>query len=232
MNVALKEALRTIPKEEIDAESLALRQFKETIGIENVDSEKWLVMPRKYTRISSRFGLPINTNDLAKLTPFAYISKHIWISAHRKQLYRYVFNKYLVDIDPIILLNADIESDPDDDLQANLNDSSNEECNKTFASIGHIECVMSFSKLDKALINVLGFYGTIDCITEEMAKFKAILLLNERDHKFINFRSWCGIVAFAERYLNNLPLSDDPCDEVIYSYCILANIKYNYYYFC
>lgn len=65
MNKALREALRTIPPEQINAESDALRKFKETLKISDIDNEKWLDMPRKYTRKSARFGLPINTMDLA-----------------------------------------------------------------------------------------------------------------------------------------------------------------------
>lgn len=65
MNKALREALRTIPPEQINVESEALRKFKETVKISDIDNEKWLDMPRKFTRKSARFGLPINTMDLA-----------------------------------------------------------------------------------------------------------------------------------------------------------------------
>lgn len=64
MNKALKEALRTIPLDKINYESDALKQFKENLTINDVDNEKWLTMPRKYTRNSARFSLPINTHDL------------------------------------------------------------------------------------------------------------------------------------------------------------------------
>lgn len=70
MNKALQEALRTIPPEQINAESEALRKFKETVRITEVDNEKWLNMPRKYTRNSARFGLPVNTMDLASIYSF------------------------------------------------------------------------------------------------------------------------------------------------------------------
>lgn len=216
MNKALKEALRTIPNGQVDTDSDALRQFKETVGIEAVDNEKWLIMPRKYTRSSARFGLPINSQELAKLTPFAYLSKHIWISAHRKQLYRYVFKKYLAEVKSVEATSIDADIIADESYFAcNLTDTPTEGSNKQFSFCDHIDSVMSFCAIDNALIDVLGYCGPIECISEKIKRIKTILLLDEHEHQYVNFRSWCGIVAFAERYLNMLPLSQDPCDEVI-----------------
>lgn len=67
MNKALKEALSTVP-EGPPYESEALKQIKETVDVQEAEVEKWLILPRKYTRRSARFGLPINTNLLESIS--------------------------------------------------------------------------------------------------------------------------------------------------------------------
>lgn len=196
MNKALKEALRTIPVEKVNNESEALRKFKETMPVTTVDNERWLSMPRKYTRNSVRFTLPINTHDLAVLTPFQYVSRHIWLSNYRKQLCHYVFTKFLPEIteqDAAKAAKTDAVIDPDQRQSA-----------------VESERTISFQDLHAALGDVLGFHGTNDKIDE----IKAILQLSATEHGQLNFRSWCGVVAFSERHLNGLSHEEDPCDEV------------------
>lgn len=215
MNKALKEALRTIPTDQIDAESPALRAFKETIGIDvTVDNEKWLTMPRKYTRSSGRFSLPINTNDLARLTPFTYLSRHVWISNHRKQLYRFVFNKYTCDATatPINVSSQEID-EAADDTRSMLFETPSDDSNKTLPIVEVKECTMSAHSLNDALIDVLGF--PVDAISHTIDEIRDMLDINgELEFAYLTFRNWCGIVAFAERYLNSMPTDVDPCDEV------------------
>lgn len=198
MSKALQEAFRTIPPDKIEYESEALRKFKESIDIKEVDNEKWLKMPRKYARNSARFSLPVNTYDLSTMTPFQYISKHVWISEHRKQHYRFVFKKFLPDLT--------------DEVQ-NKTNQVNMDNNIEIPQVKHEERTISFGDIQSALSDALGFYGTIDKINEILA----ILHINEIDHKVLNFRSWCGLVAFGERYLNKLSHEEDPRDEV--SFC-------------
>lgn len=216
MNKALKEALRTIPNDQIDAESPALRAFKETIGVDGtVDNEKWLTMPRKYTRLSARFSLPINTNDLARLTPFTYLSRHIWISDHRKQLYRFVFNKYRCEAvaQPLNASFHEMDVTTAEDTRSILFETPSDDSNKMMPFVDVKECTMSMLSLNDALIDVLGF--PVDAISSTINEIRDMLDLNgECEFTYLTFRNWCGIVAFAERYLNSMPMDVDPCDEV------------------
>lgn len=131
------------------------------------------------------------------MTPFDYVSKHIWISDYRKQLYRYVFTKFLPEA-----------NEDNNNASAKKRESIIE--NDTKSSGIMKERTIAFSDLHGALKTVLGFHGT----DEKIIEVRTILQLNERDHFAINYRSWCGIVAFAERYLNKTPRSEDRCDEV------------------
>lgn len=207
MNKALQEALHTIPKHQLNSESKALHAFKETFNAESIDNEKWLTMPRKFTRSATRFTLPINTHKLASITPFEYMSKYVWISDHRKQLYRLVFNKYVVECD---------------DVGGNGNDSNDIECetpidnvpSKSFSYCDYNECVIPMKELHRALFDVLGYCGATDRLSEKITEILAKIQLNQLDQSRMNYRSWCGLVAFAERYLNPTDFDEDPCDEV------------------
>lgn len=203
MNKALTEALRFILPEQVEHENSALRQCKESILFPNVDNERWLPMPRKYTRNSTRFTLPIKTGDLTILTPFQYVSQHVWISNHRKQLYQYVFSKFVAET------NAPVNDKLNERL--NVQDTPPSDIDKCgFDFYQNRERVMEYKHLDQALKFALGFHGT----TEKIAKVKEILLLNQDEIVELNFRSWGGVVAFTERYLNELPVEEDPIDEV------------------
>lgn len=131
------------------------------------------------------------------MTPFQYISKHVWISEHRKQHYRFVFKKFL----PEPLEEAQGKSSqPNPDHIADIPPP------KT----NYEERTISFVDVRNALSDALGFYGTPEKINEILD----ILCMNEQDHKVLNFRSWCGVIAFSERYLNKLTHDEDPRDEV------------------
>lgn len=207
MNKALQEALHTIPKHRLCGESEALLAFKDTFSAKSINNGKWLTMPRKFTRCATRFTLPINTQKLSTLTPFEYLSQFVWISDHRKQLYRFVFNKYVVEYD---------------DAVDNDNDSNNVECEtpidnvpkKSVSYCQYIECVMLVKDLRDAFFDVLGYCGTTDHLAEQIVKLTALVQLNSTDSTRINYRSWCGLVAFAERFLNLTSFDEDPCDEV------------------
>lgn len=213
MNKALTEAFRTIPSDQMNCENPALREFKQTIGIEKVDSEKWLEMPRKFTRSATRFRLPTNTQRLSTLASFEYLSQFVWVSNHRKQLYRFVFNKYLCDSS---------EGGLDDGNDGDSIESANTtEKPPSFFELS--QCVMAYSSLDIALNDVLGYCGTVEQMSEHIVKIKEMIFDAETLIILISFRSWCGVVAFAERYLNPLSFEDDPSDEVWYIFRSIFN---------
>lgn len=173
------------------------------------------------------------------MTPIEYVSKHIWISDYRKQLYKYVFLKFLPEIiqssnspsqirttiifpiNNIININRMLKHN---DQHNNIVNDENNDLNTTDA-----ERTIAYDKLDEALKNVLGFHGTIS----KIENVKELLKLNPEQYKKFTFRIWCGIVAFSERYLNDLPFAEDPCDEVniilhkLY-FCLLYYYKISY----
>lgn len=230
MGKALKEAFRTIPPDQINADSQALHQFKQTITLKDLDNEKWITMPRRYTRCSARFTLPINTQDLTNMSPLQYVSKHVWITDYRKQLYRYVFTKFLHedDVNEMTSENNVEEINVESSNRNNVFESSQANTPTDTGSKIHFsylkERLMDFKQIDSALIDVLGFHGTSERINE----IKEILMLDTNPIDMVNFRSWCGIVAFAERFLNTNPISEDPCDEVEIADFESLERKYSY----
>lgn len=218
MNTALKEAFQTIGRDQFNSCSAALQGYKQRFGIENgVNNEKWLVMPRQFLRSAARFSLPINTQKLNTLTVFEYLSQYIWVSDHRKHLYRIVFNKFVIDKSM-----GDAQNDPDsmndddddDDNELDRDTPSHATHDQSVQACVFKECVMLFKDLTNAFTNILGYCGPIEQMTEKVSKIIELTETNENEHAIINFRSWCGLVAFAERYLNDLPFDEDPCDEV------------------
>lgn len=215
MNTALKEALQTIPKDHFNSCSSALQEFKKTFGGENgVNNEKWLVMPRQFLRSAARFSLPINSQKLATLTAFEYLSQYVWISDHRKHLYRFVFNKYVCEAPT----DLDIDNDNGDENELERDIPSHATHEKSIQAYVFNECIIPFNELTKAFTNVLGYCGPIEQMSEKITKIILLTKVNEHDNPTINFRSWCGLVAFAERYLNNLSFEEDPCDEVLFDF--------------
>lgn len=213
MNLALKEALHTIPKDQFDSTSAAILEYKETMGVENSDNnEKWLIMPRQFSRSAARFSIPINTQTLSTMTPYEYLSRYVWISDYRKHLYRYVFNKYVREI----LDHQDDDTENDDDLiEAETPSYATNE--KSIQAYEFKECKMPFKDLTIAFTDVLGYCGPVEQISNKIENIIQLTGVNKIIDLNINFRSWCGLVAFAERYLNDVPFDDDPCDEVEYT---------------
>lgn len=215
MNTALKEALQTIPKDQFNTCSAALHEFKKTFGVENgVNHDKWLVMPRPFLRSAARFSLPINTQKLATISVFDYLSRYVWISDHRKHLYRFVFNKYICDTTGN--QDADNENGNDDKHDLERDTPSRTTNDKSIQAYVINECVMPFKELKNAFRNVFGYCGPTARMADKIQTIIELTETNENDHSMINFRSWCGLVAFAERYLNKLTFEEDPCDEVIF----------------
>ncbi|XP_055316037.1 uncharacterized protein LOC129575885 [Sitodiplosis mosellana] len=216
MNTALKEALQTIPKDQFNTCSAALQEFKQSFGVESgVNNDKWLIMPRKFLRSAARFSLPVNTQKLATLTVFEYLSQYVWISNHRKHLYRFVFNKYVCDVTDDQDIDNDNDNDNEDEDEHELErDTPSRATEKSIQAYVFKECVMPFNELTNGFTNVLGYCGPVEQMAGKIEQIIKLTNVNENDHPFVNFRSWCGLVAFAERFLNNLPFDEDPCDEV------------------
>lgn len=211
MNLALREALHTIPKDQFDTSSAALQEYKESFGVESgSDNEKWLVMPRQFSRSAVRFSIPINTQKLTTMTPFEYLSQYVWISDHRKHLYRYVFNKYVSETDD----QQDNDNENEDDL-IETETPSHATNEISIQAYEFKECLMHLKDLPMAFENVLGYCGPVENVSTKIDDITQLIGLNEINHSTINFRSWCGLVAFAERYLNDVSIDEDPCDEVI-----------------
>lgn len=210
MNLALKEALHTIPKDQFDTSSVALHDYKESFGVKSgSDNEKWLVMPRKFSRSSVRFSIPINTQKLSTMTPFEYLSQYVWISDHRKHLYRYVFNKYLSETTD----QEGDDSENDDDV-IEMETPSHATNEISIQAYEFKECLMQLKDLTVAFENVLGYCGPVENVSTKIDDIIKLIRLNEIYQQNINFRCWCGLVAFAERYLNDVSFDEDPCDEV------------------
>uniref|UniRef100_A0A1B0D8D2 Uncharacterized protein n=1 Tax=Phlebotomus papatasi TaxID=29031 RepID=A0A1B0D8D2_PHLPP len=65
MNTALREAIRSLPFNVDPREPEVVRNVRESLNLPSVNHEKWLTLPRKYTRLVSRFELPIDSTELS-----------------------------------------------------------------------------------------------------------------------------------------------------------------------
>lgn len=91
----LQEVLRTISPEKLGVDSNAVAEMKESLNLVEIDNEKWMNLPRKFSRMSARFELPMDLKELAKITPFGYLSKYVFLESDVKQLYHRIFIKHL-----------------------------------------------------------------------------------------------------------------------------------------
>lgn len=91
----LQEVLRTISPDKLGVDSDAVAEMKETLNMADIDYEKWMHLPRKFSRMSARFELPMDLKELAKITPFDYLSKYVFQESDIKQLYHRIFIKHL-----------------------------------------------------------------------------------------------------------------------------------------
>lgn len=124
------------------------------------------------------------------MSVFDYLSKYVWVSMQRKQLYKKVFLKHLVQEEEPELLEE----------------------NEVAINVEYTERKMSAKDLSGALAEVLEFYGTENNIKE-------ILRIIEIDEtRDFNFRSWCGIVSFGERLALDDVTATDSSDEVRYTF--------------
>ncbi|KAH8351547.1 hypothetical protein KR059_007623 [Drosophila kikkawai] len=183
LNRALREAIKYMPPK-----PKTLPKAPE----EKVPPETTSKMPRKFSKSATRFDVPMDMSMLKTMTPWDYLSKYVWVSQQRKQLYKRVFLKYLSRIE-----------EPESELAV----MGNEE----LPEYKYKERTLVWQSLPQALEDVLEFHGT------EKNVRGTLNMLDYDAHKSgdIDFRAWCGIVSFAERLaLADESGSDDSCDEL------------------
>lgn len=127
-----------------------------------------------------------------------YLSKYVYLKSDKKQLYHRVFEKYLP-------ADKTTRDDNDDNLFG-----ENSSINFNNRRNNHAERFLPIDSLNTAMKEVLGFHGTIEKINEVRD------LLDVSETVDIDYRMFCGIIAFSERYILNTSLNqpDDPRDEV------------------
>ncbi|KAH8300492.1 hypothetical protein KR018_009135 [Drosophila ironensis] len=183
LNRALKEAIKYLPpkpKTVIKAPE------------EKVPTEKKSKMPRKFSKSATRFDVPMDMSMMKNMTPWDYLSKYVWVSQQRKQLYKRVFLKHLSRIE-----------EPESELAGMGGDELPE--------YKYRERTLVWQSLPQALEEVLEFHGTEKNVRGTLN----ILGYDTQGSGDLDFRAWCGIVSFAERLaLADESGSDDSCDEL------------------
>lgn len=226
MHRALREAYRTMPSEKLNFESEAVKKLRENLNLPEIDHEKWIKLPRRFSRFACRFELPMDSREFKQMTSIDYLAHYVSVGRSQKQLYRRVFlrnlpeevdetNQNLNTVAAGFLYKSKLYDNNDDDD----NSSCDGERNQNSKCISEInERILPYNSVDIAMQEALGFHGTIEKIEE----IKNILNLNttlshnrrENNSDGLNFRTWCGVLAFAERYLNKLDRSYDPPNEI------------------
>ncbi|XP_034106560.1 uncharacterized protein LOC117569488 [Drosophila albomicans] len=185
LNRALREAIKYMPKTVV--QSKPVEEPDKTTS--SSSSSK---MPRKFSKSATRFDVPMDLSMLKNMTPWNYLSKYVWVSQQRKQLYKRVFLKYLSRCE-----------EPESELALG---------NDEVPLVEYKERTMVWRSLPQALEDVLEFHGTATNVQNTLSH-----LGYETDVcGELDFRVWCGIVSFAERLaLTNAACSDDDsCDEL------------------
>ncbi|XP_037931675.1 uncharacterized protein LOC119666471 [Teleopsis dalmanni] len=196
LNRALREAIKYIPPKPKPANTIEEEVEKLTFAEKK--------MPRKFSKSATRFEVPFNLRSLEKMTVLDYLSKFVWVSQQRKRLYKRVFLKYY---------NAPEDSETGSKIDEQSTTSTKEE--EEIIQLPrpeYVERTMSMSVLPQALEDVLEFHGT-EINIKNMLR---LLDYENEDIKLrdIDFRTWCGIVSFAERLALDDPTGTDSCDEL------------------
>lgn len=138
------------------------------------------------------------------MTPMKYLSHYVIVSNKLKQQYRRIFLKNLPE-------EIEEEKPKIDDLDNESPRNDSEKIKQPIKIDLDKIRTLPLPVFDKALQEVLGFHGTIEKIQE----IKEILEIDTiSDQNFIDFRLWCGIVAFSERFITKINKNLDPCNEV------------------
>uniref|UniRef100_A0A182JPR6 Uncharacterized protein n=1 Tax=Anopheles christyi TaxID=43041 RepID=A0A182JPR6_9DIPT len=206
---AIREAFRTATMDKLNFQTEAVRTLQRSAKqLSDVDYEKWIDLPRKYSRSSARFELPIDTRKLTRMTPIEYLHDYVVLSNDRKQLYHRIFARNLPREEP--KASGALESVDSDSLPET--ETGPIEVDSTRNLLADVTRYIPMNCFDKALHEALGFHGT----PERIAAIRELLELNYDpfNELQIDFRTWCGIVAFSERFINSLDREQDPCDEL------------------
>lgn len=134
------------------------------------------------------------------MTPLQYLSRHVSVLSDRKQLYHRIFVRNLPA--PSGKQKDNSDSEDEDEIQE-------QEAKEKLDIIR----TLPYCVINKSMHEVLGFHGKPD----KIAKIRDLIgLVQDKNGNEvpIDFRTWCGIVAFAERYLTDTDKEDDPCNEV------------------
>lgn len=207
----MKEAYLSVPQDRINSDSDVIKRLRSTMNLPEINHDRWNKLPRKYTRSASRFELPIDSREFSHMTPFSYLSKNVTVAKAQKQIYHRVFLRYLPEEtdDTMKTMKPTLSQLDDDDEDDDESDGKNQRKSKK-PTIELQERLLTMSSLKNAMKEALGFHGTIEKIDEILE----ILEWRIENRDGINFRLWCAIVAFAERYLNRLDRDSDPCNEI------------------
>ncbi|XP_050097794.1 uncharacterized protein LOC126578872 [Anopheles aquasalis] len=206
---AIREAFRTATMDKLNFQTEAVHELQRSMKqISDVDYEKWIDLPRKYSRSSARFELPIDTRKLTRMTPIEYLHDYVVLTGDRKQLYHRIFVRNLPREEP--KQSGTLESIDSDSLPET--DTGPVEQDTTRNLLADVTRFIPMEYFDRALHEALGFHGT----PERIAAIRELLELNyDPFHELqIDFRTWCGIVAFSERFINTLDREQDPSDEL------------------
>lgn len=128
-----------------------------------------------------------------------YLSRYVWVSRQRKQIYKRIFLKYLKYSPELPQPLVDQEQKPP-------------ETEIQFPLPEYKERCMNIKYMYQALEDVLEFYGT----EKNINKILQLLRYSEwnEEHNQVTFRIWCGLVAFAERLALDDTEGTDSCNEV------------------
>lgn len=195
----LQEVLRTISPEKMGVDSDAVLEVKDSLNLVETDYEKWMHLPRKFSRISSRFELPMDLKEQMKLTPLDYLSKFVFVEDDKKQLYHRIFVKFL----PKDKTNREENDNEDFFVRASSGGKRPGRDDLLLRSLQEED-------LKDALKEVLGFHGT----DEKIQEILEYLELEKVEEVNINFRTFSGIVAFSERLITTLDQNEDPRNEI------------------
>lgn len=196
----LQEVLRTISPDKMGVDSDAVLEVKESLNFVDTDHEKWMHLPRKFFRASTRFELPMDLKELAKLIPFDYLSKYVFLENDIMQLYHRIFVKYL----PKDKTNR--EENDNEEFFSRANASGKRNVRDDLFSLR----VLQDENLREALCELLGAHAT----DERLQEIYDYVELEKLEEIQINFRTFSGIVAFSERLITKLDQNDDPRNEI------------------
>ncbi|XP_036327433.1 uncharacterized protein LOC118740043 [Rhagoletis pomonella] len=197
---ALREAIKYLPEKK----PKAIQKVAENLETPTFTSQSKL--PRKLSKSATRFDVPLDLKLLEEMTILDYLGQYVWVSSQRKQLFKRVFLQYL----PTEVNKSEEVADAN---HSKMSGNADEDCMPILNE--YVERRIPMTCLPKALEDVLEFYGTEKNISEIL---RLLDYEKEKSSKEINFRTWCGIVSFAERLALENPTSSDSCDELCGTY--------------